>query len=323
MLRFIAVLLLYIVWATCTCTSTASTIIKLGHVVPKTHPYNLGALRFAQLIKERTDGKIIVKVYPNRKLGDEKELIERLRSTSIDLAVISTGPLSGLLPKMGVLDLPFLFRSYGHAYHVLDGEIGKMLLEELESINIKGLAFWENGFREITNSVRPITLPRDLKGLRIRTMQNPIHIATFRVLKAIPCPLAWGHVFTALQLHTVDGEENPIPVIWTAKLYKVQKYLSITNHFYSPAPILMSLSLFRSLSEDLQQIFLQTAAEVAGYERSLIHKQASKGLTILQEHGMIVSHPNLKPFIEATKPVYKMFAPRFGKELIKTIKETQ
>ncbi|MCD6420051.1 MAG: DctP family TRAP transporter solute-binding subunit [Synergistetes bacterium] len=323
MLNVILKLLLLITLIAGTQSQAVAITIKLGHVAPVNHPYNLGALRFAQLVKERTNGHIIIKVYPNRKLGDEKELIEGLRAASVGLAVISTGPISGLLPKMGVLDLPFLFQSYGQAYHVLDGKIGKMLLREAENIDIKGLAFWENGFRDITNSVRPITTPQDLKGLRIRTMQNPVHIATFQVLKAITYPLAWEHVFTALQMHTIDGEENPIPIIYTAKLYKVQKYLSITQHFYSPAPLLMSLPLFESLDKNTQRILMQTAIEVSAYERMLIRRQTFQGLSKLKEHGMIINHPSIKPFKKATKAVYKMFKARFGEELIKSIEQSR
>ncbi len=304
-------------------TAWAVTVLRLGHAVTTEHPYHLGAVRFAQLIEKRTNGAIKIKIFPNRQLGNERDMVEGLQLGTIDLVVTSTGPLSGFAPLMGVVDLPFIFQTREQAYKVLDGPIGRKLFAQLEKVGIKGLAFWENGFRHITNSVRPINKPSDLKGIKIRTMENPVHLATFKVLGANPTPMAWGEVFTALQQGVIQAQENPIPIIWTFKLYEVQKYLALTGHFYSPAPILMSKARFDSLKPEYKKIFMDTAREVATYERNLIKKQEESQLSKLIEKGMIVTRPDKKAFFKATQPVYKEFEPKFGKKLIEEILNTR
>ncbi len=161
-------------------------------------------------------------------LGDERQVVEGLQLGTVHLTVTSTGPLGGFVPDMNVLDLPFLFRDAAHAYKVLDGEIGRGLLDKFEAVGIKGLAFWENGFRHVTTTKKPVEKPSDLKGLKIRVMENRVHQAAFRQLGADATPMAWGEVFTSLQQGLLDAQENPIPIVSTFKLYEVQKYLSLT-----------------------------------------------------------------------------------------------
>ncbi|MPM85340.1 Solute-binding protein [bioreactor metagenome] len=242
---------------------------------------------------------------------------------TIDMVVSSTGPMGGFEPKMLVVDLPFLFRDREHAYKVLDGEIGKELLSTLPSKGIVGLAFWENGFRHITNSKKPINGPEDIKGLKIRTMENQVHMDSFKELGADPTPMAWSEVFTALQQKVIDGQENPIPIIYTQKIYEVQKNLALTEHFYSPSLLLMSKSKLDSLDADTQRILADTALEVAAYERGLIKEMEDKQIDELKGFGVEVTTPDKAKLQEAVAPVYKKYESQFSKELIDKIINTK
>ena len=264
----------------------AQTInLKLGHAVAPEHPYHLGAMKFAELVAQKTGNRVKIDVYPSTQLGNERDMVEGLQLGTIDLVVTSTGPLGGFVPKMFVVDLPFLFRDREHAYKVLDGPIGRELLQAFAAKGIKGLAFWENGFRQITNNVRPIEKPEDLKGIKIRTMENKVHLAAFRAFGASPTPMAWSEVYTALQQKTIDGQENPMAIIYHQKIYEVQKYLALTGHFYSPTPLLMSLKVFNALPRDIQKIMLDTALECATYERNLLRDSEAKQLAEMKAKG--------------------------------------
>src|SRR5512139_288861 len=259
-----------ITWVDLGISQEKQVILKLGHAVAPEHPYHLGAVRYSDLVAKKSGNKIKIDVYPSTQLGNERDMVEGLQLGTIDLVVTSTGPLGGFVPRMSVVDLPFLFRDREHAYKVLDGPIGRELLDAFSAKGIKGLAFWENGFRQITNSVRPIQKPEDLKGIKIRTMENKVHLSAFRAFGASPTPMAWSEVYTALQQKTIDAQENPIAIIYFQKIYEVQKYLALTDHFYSPTPLLMSLKAFHSLPTSIQRIMLDTATECATYERSLV-----------------------------------------------------
>jgi tripartite ATP-independent transporter DctP family solute receptor len=295
--------------------------LKLGHVVPETHAYHLGAIAFAKLIEQRTDGRVRITVYPAGQLATgERALLEQVQLGAADLAVTATGVLSGFVPEFAVVDLPFLFRDYAHASKVLDGPVGDQLLAMLERAGLKGLAFWENGFRHFTNSVRPINRPEDLRGLKIRTMENPIHIDAVRQLGALPTPMAWP-IYTELQTKVLDGQENPIAIIYVSKFWEVQKYVALTGHFYSAAPLTMNLRRFNSLPPDVQHTFVQTARQVALYERSLIRNQERQQLEELKQRGMIVTVPDRAAFRRAMQPVYEKYFQRFPiwREIVRKI----
>ncbi|MEM5789082.1 MAG: TRAP transporter substrate-binding protein [Syntrophobacteraceae bacterium] len=293
--------------------------LKLGTPTAIDHAYNVGARKFAEMVAERTANRVKIDVYPANQLGNERDMVEGLQLGTVDLVVSSTGPLGGFVPKMLVVDLPFLFRDKQHAYSVLDGPIGKELLDEFIPKGIKGLAFWENGFRHITNNVRPIEKPQDLKGIKIRTMENKIHLSAFRAFGASPAPMAWGEVYTALQQKTIDAQENPIAVIYTSKINEVQKYLALTGHFYSPAALLMSRKVFDSLPEDIQRVMVAAAVECANFERNYLNDTEEKQLEELKAKGMQVTVPDKKLFQEAIAPVYNEFESQFGRGMIERI----
>ncbi len=295
-----------------------------AHTTTAEHPYTLGIVRFAQLVRERSHGRIAIQIHHSRELGDERQVVEGLQLGTIQLTVTSTGPLGGFVPDMNVLDLPYLFRDAQHAYTVLDGPIGQSLLQKFEPIGIKGLAFWENGFRHVTTAKTPVRKPADLKGLKIRVMENRVHQAAFRALGADASPMAWGEVFTSLQQGLLDAQENPIPIVSTFKLYEVQKVLSLTGHVYSPAPLLMSKKAWDKLPPDLQKIMLDTAREVAVVERSINRAQEQKQVGELRAKGMtVIEDPDRTAFRDAMRPAVVPFESQFGKDLIQRIVNTR
>ena len=295
-----------------------------AHTTTQDHPYTLGMVRFAQLVRERTSGRVDIRIHHSRQLGDERQVVEGLQLGTVHLAVSSTGPLGGFVPDINVLDLPFLFRDASHAYKVLDGDIGRGLLEKFEAVGIKGLAFWENGFRHITTAKKPITRPTDLKGLKIRVMENRVHQAAFRQLGADATPMAWGEVFTSLQQGLLDAQENPIPIVSTFKLYEVQKFLALTGHVYSPAPVLLGKKSWDRMPSDIQKILLDTAVEVAKIQRQLNRTQEQKQLGELKAKGMtVVEEPDRAAFREAMKPVFEQFQGQFGTGLVQRIVDTK
>ena len=300
--------------------------MKLATVTPPHHAYNEGAREFARRIKEATGGAIDIRVYPGGQLGKgERELLEGMQMGTIDLAVTATGPVSGFSQSMMVLDLPFLFRDYHHVDVVLDGPVGRRLLDDLERARLKGLSFFENGFRNFTNSARPLLRPEDFTGLKFRTMENPVHLASVRQLGAQAVPMSWGEVYTSLQTKVIDGQENPVAIIHGYKLNEVQKYLSLTGHFYSPAPLTMSLRRFTSLKPEWQKLFIETAVEVATYERKIIRDNEQKQIRDLKAWGMDVRTVDKAIFVEAMEPVYSTFAKQYPewKPMIERIRETK
>jgi len=319
----LAIFSLAVIWVDLGTCQEKPVSLKLGHAVAPEHPYHLGAVKFAELVAQRTGNKVKIDVYPSTQLGNERDMVEGLQLGTIDLVVTSTGPLGGFVPKMFVVDLPFLFRDREHAYKVLDGPIGREIFEAFSAKGIKGLAFWENGFRQITNNVRPIEKPEDLKGIKIRTMENKVHLASFRAFGASPTPMAWSEVYTALQQKTIDAQENPIAIIYYQKIYEVQKYLALTGHFYSPTPLLMSLKAYLALPKDIQKIMDDAAIECATYERNLLRDSEAKQIAELKAKGMQVTMPNKKPFQDAAASVYKEFENQFGKDMIHKIIATK
>ncbi len=300
--------------------------MKLATLTPPHHAYNVGAREFATRIKDATKGAIDIRVYPGGQLGKgEREFLEGMQMGTIDLAVTATGPVSGFSQSMMVLDLPFLFRDYHHVDAVLDGPVGRKLLDDLDRARLKGLSFLENGFRNFTNSARPLLKPEDFRGLKFRTMENPVHLASVRELGAQAVPMSWGEVYTSLQTKVIDGQENPVAIIHSYKLNEVQKYLSLTGHFYSPAPLTMSLRRFKSLKPEWQELFMKIAVEVAAYERKIIREHEQRQIRDLKAWGMDVRIVDKAIFFTAMKPVYAKFIKQYPdwNPIIRRIEDTK
>ena len=303
--------------------SAAAMEIKFAHVVNEKDAFHVAAEKFKELVEKRSQGARTVTIFPNAKLGDERTLLERMKMGIVDAGIITNGPIINFVPSFGVIDLPFLFRDPKHAYKVLDGSIGQKLMADLESQGWKGLAFGERGFRNLTNSKRTVNKPDDVKGLKIRVMQNPVYVDSFKALGANAVPMAWTEVLTALQQGTVDGQENPLNVIMAFKLYESQKYLSITRHAYAPAPIIMSMGTWKKLTPAQQELVKKAAQEAAEHERAWDNKMEADWLKELKAKGMIVATPDLRPFQKAVQPVYDQYTAKYGKALIDSIRGTK
>ena len=296
--------------------------MKFASVTAPDHFYNVGARKFADLIKERTKGRIEIKTYPAGQLGKgEREITEAVQQGAVELLITSTGPMGGFSPSINILDFPFLFRDFKHVDLVMDGPVGRKLLNDFEKANIKALAFWENGFRHLTNNKRAIKKVEDGKGLKIRTMENKVHLAAWKAAGYNPTPMSWGEVFTALQQGVIDGQENPIAIISSHKLWDAgQKNFSFTAHVYSPAPLLMTKKKFDAMPKEDQALFLKTALEVAQFQRKInrdaeensMKEMASKGVTVVRD-------VDRESFKKAMTPVFDQFSSQFPKAEIETI----
>jgi tripartite ATP-independent transporter DctP family solute receptor len=297
--------------------------IKVAHVVNEQDAFHLAATKFKELTEKYTNGEVKVTIFPNAVLGDERTLLERMKMGIVDAGIITSGPFVNFVPQFGVVDMPFLFRDSEHAYKVLDGPIGDKLFADLEPQGWKGLAWAERGFRNLTNNKRPINKPEDVAGLKIRLMQNPIYVDSFKALGANAVPMAWTEALTALQQHTIDGQENPLNVIVSFKLYESQKYLAITRHAYAPAPIIMSMMTWKKLTPAQQSAVLKAAREAAQYERDYDNQNEAGWLKELADKGMVITKPDLSAFLKAVKPVYDTYSDKFGKDLINAILETK
>lgn len=292
--------------------------LSLGHGATATHPLQETSVKFAELVKQRTNGRIEVEVFPNRQLGEERAMVEGLQLGTVDLTIVSTGPVSGFAPEVGVVDLPFLFKSSEHAYKVLDGEIGQSIMQKFEPKGIVGLAFMENGWRSLT-AKNKVLKPADLKGLKVRTMENKVHMAAFKAMGAAPVPMAWGEVYTSLQSGIIDGQENPVAIVHTNSLWEVQKFYPQTRHFYTPYVFLMSKAKYDGLSKEDRKIVRDTALEMAAFQRKLMNDQLSGQIAQLKEKGMDVYDVDRTAFQAATQAVYSEFENVFGKDLIQRI----
>ncbi|MBB4285903.1 TRAP transporter substrate-binding protein [Roseospira goensis] len=289
------------------------TTLRLAHVVNEQDGFHHAAMKFQDLVAERSGGAISVEIFPNATLGDERTLLEGMQIGTVDMGVITNGPVSNFLEDMAVFELPFLFPSREAAYAVLDGAVGQELLDRLSEVNLKGLAYAERGFRNLTNSQRPIHNPGDLDGLRIRVMENPVYIDTFRALGADAIPMAWTEALTAMQQGTIDGQENPVNVVHAFKLDETQTHMTMTRHTYAPALFVMGLPVWAGLSEEAREIVVESAREAAAYERQLNAEMEDQQLADLRARGMeIVADADLAAFSAAVAPVYETYGERFG-----------
>ena len=303
------------------CAAAAQTMLRINIALAQNSHYGVAIDTLAREVERRTDGRYKVQTFYSSALGAERESVEGVQLGTLDLTLTSTGPLPNFVPDVAILDIPFLFRDYAHARAVLDGPIGQELLTKFQAKGMVGLAWAENGFRHMTNSKRQVNVPDDLRGLKMRTMENPIHIEAYRQFGILPTPMAFTEVFTALQQGTVDGQENPLSVIEAAKLDQVQKYLTLTGHVYSPAVFLMNKARWDSLSDADKRAFLEAAKEGVRANRARVDEDERKAVADLRAKGMIVAeNVDKAKFQAALAPAYADFAKRFGQVNIDRIR---
>jgi tripartite ATP-independent transporter DctP family solute receptor len=304
---------------------TASTEAKKGQYVIKTGiGYNDQSLQFKTLefmkehLEEATDGVVTMELYHSSTLGDDLAILEGLQLGTVEMFCGTIGPAAQWSSAVKLFDLPFLFTSYEEVDALLDGPVGQKVLDSLEPAGMVGIAYWENGFRQLTNSKHAVRTPEDMKGLKLRTMPTPVPLAFFKMLGANPTPMNFGEVFTAMQQGVVDGQENPWETILANKFYEVQKYATNTGHVYSPFGVLFSKKFWDKLPAQYQDDVREAVYAARTFNRESaraaeqdIIKELSKYMEIT-----ILTPEEIKPFQEMTRPTYDMFAEEIGPELV-------
>jgi len=284
------------------------------------HPTVVGAEKWAELINKKSGGKMTLKVFPST-LGGDVQVLSAVQGGTIDFASMNSGILQGIQKEFAIFDLPFMFGSGPEADKVLDGPFGKKLADLLPSKNLYNLAYWELGFRNVTNSKRPIAKASDLEGIKLRVIQSPIYIDTFTALGTNPVPMNFSEVYTALESKIIDGEENPFSVIETSRFNEVQKYLGITNHMYNPQSVIASKKKWDALTKDEQEILISTVAEATLWQRQNARAMAGKSLENLKKTMEVSELPpeEIAKIREKLKPVIEKYSVNVGAELVKEL----
>jgi len=302
----------------------AQTVFKIGWVNTIDSHYGVGVTTFGDEIFKRTNGRYKLQYFPSGALGGEREMLEAVQLGTQDMIITSTGPVGNFVPETRIVDIPYLFRDYDHARKVLDGPIGQDILAKFPSKGLVAITWMENGFRHITNSKRPVKTPDDVKGLKIRTMENKVHMEAFKAMGALPTPMNMNELFTALQTGTVDGQENPIPVILTNKLYTVQKYVTLDSHVYSPAMIIINKDLWNKISDADKAAFKEAAKLALAANRKKVNDDEANGLEIMQKAGMeVITKVDGAAFQKAVASAYTTYNKEFGEANIKKIMDVR
>ena len=291
--------------------------IKVGIGLSADHPQGQSVTRFAELVEQRSGGKIKVRLYAGGSIGNDVTMISALQGGTQEMTVPDTSTLVGIagLKDFGLINLPFLLNKNEEADALLDGPFGQKLLAKLPERGLIGLGFWENGFRQVTNSRRPVVKAEDFAGLKLRVIQNPLFIDTFAALGASAQPMPFPEVYTALEQRVVDGQENPLATILASKFFEVQKHAVLSNHIYSVWAVLMSKRFWDRLTPDEQKIITEAAKEATDFERKTIRTFEAKALEELKANGMQVTtlpEAEVAKLRDKTKPVWTKFTKEFG-----------
>lgn len=273
---------------------------------------------FKEIVERESGGRIAVELYHSSQLGDDREMMEALQRGEQEMTCPSTAPIVPFVPEFGVFDLPFLFPSNEAADYVLDGEVGRRLLDGLSDVGIKGLVYWENGYRHLTNSVRAVSTPDDVDGMKVRTMENPMHLDAWRSMGANPTPMAFGELFSAMQQGVVDGQENPWGTIFLQNFHEVQGFATDTGHVYSPFVLMIGQEFWDNLPGDLQDIVMDAAIESRDLNRELNRRYNREYMEQLKDVMTVVqlTPEQRSQFQAAVSPVYSSYAETVGRELI-------
>lgn len=312
-------ILLLFVFSFSNATLAASKKIQLGHVNPAAEQdlYHIPVAKLIELVAERTNGEIEITEFPNCTLGGDRELVEGMQIGTVDMALVSNAPIGAFAPAFMALDLPFIFPSAECAHQVLDGPVGRAILDTLDPIGVKGLAFTEAGFMQILNNVRPIEKPEDVAGIKFRVMQTPVYIGMFESMGSNAIPMPWGEVYTAIQQGVMDGLTIPIGSIYNVGYGEIVKYLSLTKNNYNAPSLQISHFVWNTLSEEEQQILLQSALDAANFGRERIKEIEAELLVKLEEQGMeIIREIEIVPFQNAVKPMYEEFREAIGSDML-------
>lgn len=295
--------------------------LRMGFETSLDSAQGVGAKEMAKVADKLSKGQIAIEFFPDQKLGTGPQMIEMVRKGELDIYQGGAGLYSSIEPRLNVFDIPYLFDSVQQAYKVLDSKFGKEILATLEPHGLKGMSFWENGIRSVTNNVRPITKPEDLVGLKIRVMPaNPVHVALWKGMGTEPTPLPYGEIYGKLKSGELDAQEHPIAPIYSGKFYEVQKYLSLTRHMYGPLIQVMNLEKFKVMPKKTQDILLKASYAGAVAMRNFSNDNAAKFVEDMKQKGMAVNEVDTKPFREKMRPIVELpFVEKNGDAWLKKI----
>lgn len=297
----------------------ADRTIRVSNGVNQDHPVGNGVAKMTACLATKSGGKMKLQAFWGGALGGDLQATQALRSGTQEMVITSTSPLIGILPDLGVFDLPFLFGNEKEADAILDGDFGKYISAKMPGVGLVNLSYWENGFRNLTNSKKPVEKPEDFAGLKVRVMQNNIFLDTFKTVGANAIPMAFQEVFAALETKAIDGQENPFVTIDTSKFYEVQRYLSVTRHAYTPFMVLYSKTLFDQLSADEKKALTDCAGEGQVEQRKVSRALGETALANLTKQGMrinLIAPEQQARMRDAVKPVYERAKPVIGAETV-------
>ena len=281
----------------------AQTKLTLGHNAAIGNPKHEGSVKFAEIVKAKSNGRLEVQVAPAAQLGDDVPILTALRTGTVDFAANSQGAISSVVPEYSAFGMPFLFPTLQHAWKVLDGPVGKELAKASEAKGLVVLGYWDNGIRHVSNKVRPINSPADMKGLKIRTPPDATTIDIVQSLGGDAQQIKFSELYVALQQGVVDGQENPLMNIYSSKLYEVQKFISYTSHKYEMTPFVMSKRTLDRLPEADRKVIYEAAIEATAFNRKMSLESDEKLEGELKAKGIVFNRPDLAPFVKATQPV--------------------
>ncbi|MCC5900996.1 MAG: TRAP transporter substrate-binding protein [Halomonas sp.] len=303
--------------------------LRMGIGLSENSPQFLSSRYFGEILEQRTDGRIKVNVFPNSQLGDDVQMMEMLQTGTLDMTYPSSSATTGYVQALSVFDLPFLLPSRDAAIAVMQSDVAQQMLDAFEGTGLKALTFSENGYRQLSNSSRPVESPEDVaglgvRGLSVRTMENPVHLDVWEALGANPTPMAFGELFSAMEQGVVDGQENPWSTILTSNFNEVQDYGTETRHVYTPFIMMLSERTWNRMAPEYQELVLEAARQSAEYEIQLSAEYDDWSRDQLEERGMQITRlddEQLAAFQEAVQPVYDKWAPRIGEDLIAEIQQ--
>ena len=275
----------------------AEKVFKLGINTASSHSENLAELKFAEILKEKSNGRLEVKVYDSAKLGDHLERLEGLRVGTIEMTTTSVGYMANYEKALSVFDLPYIFSDYDHMYRVFDGEGGKLIDSMLQRYGFKVLGYFYFGVRETANKIRPIYKPEDMNGIKIRVQESKASIQGLGAMGATPTPVPWSELYMALQQNVVDGMENSVALIYSSKVYELLDYLSLTHHLYYSQIILISKQIWDNLSSEDQKLIMEAQEEAVAWQRQYALDEEDKMIEVLKEKGMKVNEADVPAFI--------------------------
>ncbi len=304
---FFLVFVAGLVFSGCSQVKKEKKTIRLAHALNTTHPVHLGMERMAKLVDEKSDGKLEIVIFPSQQLGSERETLELLQIGSIGMTKVSSAALENFVPELRVYSLPYLFQSEEHVLNVLNGEVGRELLLAGEEYWLRGLAYYDAGYRSFYTVDRPVETPEDLQGLKIRVMESQMSVNMVRELGGSPTPISWGELYTALQQGVVDGAENNPPSFLSSRHYEVAKYYSLDEHLMLPDLLLISTLQWNNLTEQEQKWIQEAADSSATYQRQVWAEAEKEAMEVVQQEGVKIIYPDKEPFKELTQPIYERY----------------